>query len=143
MDTVVETIGIEWDQERLAYYARPAGPAAAGVFRPAGARMKKFTDAHRGFAVAGKRVQGLAKQYEEEGRLIPARESYITASLLWSAARWPLYETDKSYLRNKAGALDILPGMEATVDIHTGKRSVLEYFLRPVLKLKSEAFRER
>ncbi len=45
MDTVVETIGIEWDQERLAHYARPAGPAAAGVFRPAGARMKKFTDA--------------------------------------------------------------------------------------------------
>ena len=41
MDTVVETIGIEWDQERLAHYARPAGPAAAGVFRPAGARMKK------------------------------------------------------------------------------------------------------
>jgi len=52
-------------------------------------------------------------------------------------------ETDKSYLGDKAGALDILPGMEATVDIHTGKRSVLEYFLRPVLKLKSEAFRER
>jgi hypothetical protein len=42
---------------------------------------------HRGFATAGKRVKGLAKQYEEEGRLIPARESYITASLLWSAAR--------------------------------------------------------
>lgn len=65
MDTVVETIGIEWDQERLAHYARPAGPAAAGVFRPACAWMKKFTDAHRGFATAGKRVQGLAKQYEE------------------------------------------------------------------------------
>jgi hypothetical protein len=97
MDTVVETIGIEWDQERLAHYARPAGPAAAGVFRPAGARMKKFTDAYRGFAAAGKRVQGLAKQYEEEGRLIPARESYITASLLWSAARWPLYKIDDLY----------------------------------------------
>jgi membrane fusion protein, adhesin transport system len=52
-------------------------------------------------------------------------------------------ETDKSYLGDRAGVLDILPGMEATVDIHTGKRSVLEYFLRPVLKLKSEAFRER
>ena len=29
MDTVVETIGIEWEQERLSHYARPAGPAAA------------------------------------------------------------------------------------------------------------------
>ncbi|MGB0577342.1 MAG: HlyD family type I secretion periplasmic adaptor subunit [Alphaproteobacteria bacterium] len=54
-----------------------------------------------------------------------------------------IVETEKSYLGDRAGALDILPGMEATVDIHTGKRSVLEYFLRPVLKLKSEAFRER
>ncbi len=52
-------------------------------------------------------------------------------------------ETEKSYLGDRAGLLDILPGMEATVDIHTGQRSVLEYFLRPVLKLKSEAFRER
>ncbi|NKB21559.1 MAG: HlyD family type I secretion periplasmic adaptor subunit [Alphaproteobacteria bacterium] len=52
-------------------------------------------------------------------------------------------ETDKPYLGDRAGTLDILPGMEATVDIHTGQRSVLEYFLRPVLKLKSEAFRER
>jgi dipeptidyl aminopeptidase/acylaminoacyl peptidase len=97
MDTVVETIGIEWDQERLVHYARPAGPAAAGVFRAAGARMKKFTDAHREFAAAGRRVQGLAKQYAEEDRLVPARESYITASLLWSAARWPLYEIDDRY----------------------------------------------
>ena len=33
--------------------------------------------------------------------------------------------------------------MGATVDIHTGTKSVMEYLIRPVLKLKSEAFRER
>jgi adhesin transport system membrane fusion protein len=33
--------------------------------------------------------------------------------------------------------------MQAVVDIHTGSRSVMEYLLRPVLKLKHEAFRER
>lgn len=102
MDSVVQTIGIEWDQERLSHYARPAGPAAAGIFRAAGARMKKFTDAHREFAAAGRRVQAQAVQYEEEGRLVPARESYITASLLWSAARWPLYEIDDRYREYEA-----------------------------------------
>ena len=39
--------------------------------------------------------------------------------------------------------LGLAPGMGATVDIHTGTKSVLEYMVRPVLKLKSEAFRER
>ena len=50
LDTVVETIGIEWDQARLAHYAAPAGAAAGAVFRAAGARIKKFSDAHREFA---------------------------------------------------------------------------------------------
>ena len=97
LDTVLATIGVEWDQERLAHYARPAGPAAAGVFRAAGARMKKFSDCHREFAAAGRRIEARAKAYEADGRTIPARENYIMASLLWSAARWPLYEIDDRY----------------------------------------------
>lgn len=54
-----------------------------------------------------------------------------------------LVETDRAWLGKDAASLPILPGMEATVDIHTGARTVLDYFLRPVLKLKAEAFRER
>ncbi|MDG2319546.1 MAG: HlyD family type I secretion periplasmic adaptor subunit [Rhodospirillaceae bacterium] len=37
----------------------------------------------------------------------------------------------------------ISPGMGATVDIHTGTKSVMDYLIKPVLKLKHEAFRER
>ncbi len=59
----------------------------------------------------------------------------------------PFYEvivrTQKTYLGDKAGELPITPGMQATVDIHTGERSVLSYLIKPVLKLRSEAFRER
>lgn len=51
--------------------------------------------------------------------------------------------TDKSYLGNTPGSLPIIPGMQATVDIHTGEKSVIEYLITPVLKLKHEAFRER
>jgi adhesin transport system membrane fusion protein len=29
------------------------------------------------------------------------------------------------------------------VDIHTGSRTVMEYLVKPVLKLRHEAFRER
>jgi membrane fusion protein, adhesin transport system len=52
-------------------------------------------------------------------------------------------ETDKAYLGDLAGTLPITPGMQATVDIHTGTRSVMEYLIKPVLKLREEAFHER
>ena len=52
-------------------------------------------------------------------------------------------ETDKAYLGDVAGTLPITPGMQATVDIHTGTQSVMDYLIKPVLKLREEAFRER
>lgn len=36
----------------------------------------------------------------------------------------------------------IIPGMIATVDVETGKRSILEYLLKPVLKIRDSALRE-
>ena len=53
-----------------------------------------------------------------------------------------LVRTDRSVLRHGGKDLPILPGMTASVDILTGKRTVFDYFLRPVLKV-DEAFRER
>ena len=54
-----------------------------------------------------------------------------------------LVETDKTYLGDMEGDLPIMPGMQATIDIHTGKRTVIDFLIKPVLKLRHEAFRER
>lgn len=51
--------------------------------------------------------------------------------------------TEKSYLGDRPGVSPIAPGMQATVDIHTGSKSVLQYLVEPVVKLRHEAFRER
>ena len=51
--------------------------------------------------------------------------------------------TDKSHLGTEAKPLPIIPGMVATVDILTGKKSILSYILKPVLKAKANALRER
>lgn len=40
-------------------------------------------------------------------------------------------------------ALPIIPGMVSTVHIKTGKKTVLQYLMKPVLKAKYEALRER
>ena len=52
-------------------------------------------------------------------------------------------ETEKTYLGDKEGDLPITAGMQATVDIHTGTKSVIDFLIKPVLKMKAEAFRER
>ena len=48
--------------------------------------------------------------------------------------------TNKAMLRDK---LPIIPGMVAEVDIMTGRKSVLSYLLKPVLRAKQYALTER
>lgn len=52
-------------------------------------------------------------------------------------------QTDRGYIGDETAKRIISPGMQATVEIHTGTRTVLEYLVKPVLKLRHEAFRER
>ncbi|NVK74969.1 MAG: HlyD family type I secretion periplasmic adaptor subunit [Oceanospirillaceae bacterium] len=51
--------------------------------------------------------------------------------------------TDKNYLGTKESPLPIIPGMQASVDIITGKKTLLDYLLKPILKAKQNALRER
>lgn len=51
--------------------------------------------------------------------------------------------TDKNHLGSDAKPLIIIPGMVASVDIITGKKTILAYLLKPILRAKAEAFRER
>ncbi|WP_407298887.1 HlyD family type I secretion periplasmic adaptor subunit [Morganella morganii] len=51
--------------------------------------------------------------------------------------------TDKNYLGTAENPLLIIPGMVASVDIITGKKSILSYLLKPILRAKAEALRER
>lgn len=51
--------------------------------------------------------------------------------------------TERNFLGSPEKPLVIIPGMVATVDIITGQKSVLDYLLKPVLKARAEALRER
>ncbi|MBP5855410.1 HlyD family type I secretion periplasmic adaptor subunit [Marivibrio halodurans] len=52
-------------------------------------------------------------------------------------------ETAHSYLERDGLTYPIHPGMQATVDIHLGDKTVLDFLIQPVLKMRYEAFRER
>jgi adhesin transport system membrane fusion protein len=51
--------------------------------------------------------------------------------------------TKKNAIVYRGESLPIIPGMTASVDILTGKKSVLDYLLKPILKAKQNALRER
>ena len=98
LDAIISSVGMEWDQPRLGYTMFPCGPDALGDFRTVGMRTKKFNDMHREFAAAASRRQAKAISFEEQDRLVSARESYFIASLLYSAARWPIFEANDLHI---------------------------------------------
>ena len=52
-------------------------------------------------------------------------------------------KTLTTQLKREQENLPIIPGMVASVDILTGKKSVLDYLLKPINKARAEAMRER
>lgn len=54
-----------------------------------------------------------------------------------------IVETDQSYLGSANDPLPISPGMVAKVDILTGRRTVMDYLLKPIRRAQYEAMRER
>lgn len=54
-----------------------------------------------------------------------------------------LVETDGNSITDKNGKpMEIIPGMVATVDVKTGEKTVFDYLIKPITRLK-QAFRER
>lgn len=51
--------------------------------------------------------------------------------------------TKKNYLEKNGTKLKIIAGMTADVDILTGKKTVLDYLFKPILKAKERALKER
>ena len=51
--------------------------------------------------------------------------------------------TEKSYLGSSENPLPIIPGMQTSIDIVTGKKSVLNYLLKPINRARQSALRER
>ncbi|WP_341502074.1 HlyD family type I secretion periplasmic adaptor subunit [Gallaecimonas sp. GXIMD4217] len=52
-------------------------------------------------------------------------------------------KTDKPYLNRGEEELPIIPGMLTEVDIITGQKTVMEYLLKPILRARYTAMRER
>lgn len=78
---------------------------------------------------------------------LKAHLEYISADSITDESDNSYYQvrvrTEKNYLGSDTSPLPIIPGMVASVDILTGKKTILSYILKPILKAKDNALRER
>ena len=78
-----------------------------------------------------------------DGRVVQVSADSIYDDAEKQAYFTVIVETQKAYLMASGTRLPITPGMMTDTQIITGRKSVLNYLLKPVLKARSEALRER
>ena len=78
-----------------------------------------------------------------EGRVVQVSADSIYDETTREAYFNVIVETERSYLTTAGRRLPITPGMMTDTQIITGRKSILTYLLKPVLKAKSDALTER
>ena len=79
---------------------------------------------------------------------LPAKLERISADTIVDEKSGESYyqiivRTDQNSLKRGENSYPIIPGMVASVDILTGHKTVLDYILKPILKTRDTALRER
>ena len=92
------------------------------------------------------RVKLTAFDYLQYG-VLTGKVDWVSADTLTDPENQPYYRvivrTDESSIIRTGETMRAIPGMVANVDILTGRKSVLQYLLTPVLRARDEAMRER
>ncbi|MFC7535881.1 HlyD family type I secretion periplasmic adaptor subunit [Sphingomonas sp. GCM10030256] len=78
-----------------------------------------------------------------DGRVVQVSADSIYDEATKEAYFNVIVETDKSFLMSAGRRLPITPGMMTDTQIITGRKSILSYLLKPVLKARSDALTER
>ena len=91
-------------------------------------------------------VKLTAYDYQVYGSL-PGHVERISADTIADSEGETFYRviirTAQNHLVEGEQRLPIIPGMVASVDIQTGEKTVLDYLLKPIARVRSEALRER
>lgn len=92
LDAVISTVGLDWDQLRMAVTVAPSGFEGAGDWAVITQTVKRFDEITPGFRAGAERRERRAREAEERGDLTTARESYLIAALYCGVAQWPIDE---------------------------------------------------
>ena len=123
---LVEIVPLE-DQLLIEARVRPSDIAFIHADQPANVRITAYD-----FALYGG-LKAKIEQISADAITNEKDESFFLVRL----------RTERSHLGPEGDPLPIIPGMTATVDILTGRKSILDYILSPILRAKETALRER
>jgi hemolysin D len=78
---------------------------------------------------------------------LPGKVVQVSSDAIQDEKRGLVYaarvKLDKATLDVDGKTVNLTPGMAVTVEIKTGKRRIIEYFLSPLMQYKAESLRER
>lgn len=103
IDNIIQANGIDWDQARSMYMQAPCGIEALADFAGVRLRVKKMADIGPTFEGVARRRESIARQAEEAGETITARDNYFMAAVHWGGSQWTYDENNEQniFLNNK------------------------------------------
>lgn len=92
-------------------------------------------------------VKVTALDYSIFGGLEGVVETVAADTVLDPTSKEPFYtvivRTNETRLTSKSGDHQIMPGMVCSVDIITGKKTIMQYMMKPINRAREHAMRER
>ena len=95
IDNVIRANGVDWDQPRTMYLNAPCGFEANADFAAIRHRVQKYADITPAFEATARRREAKAREAEERGWRVTARDNYFMAAVHWGAAQWPFHDNDE------------------------------------------------
>lgn len=106
LDSVVSTIGLDWDLLRMATVTAPIGFEGMGDWAIVAGKAKRFDDISPSFEEVAAGREARAHEAEQQGNEVTARECYLVASIYYGVAQWPIDEINERNLTLNARKLD-------------------------------------
>ena len=125
-DTVMELVPVD-DTLLVEAYVRPADIAFLRPGLPVRVKLTAYDFARYGA------LEGRIVRIGADAVMRPDRDESAYAIEV---------RTESAILDADGAAVEILPGMIAQIDILTGRKTVLDYLIRPVVRVKERAFRD-
>ena len=139
LDSVVSTIGLDWDLLRMATVTAPIGFEGMGDWAVVAGKAKRFDDISPSFEEVAAGREARAREAEQLGNEVTARESYLVASIYYGVAQWPIDEINDRNLALNAKKLDCYARYAARahhkierIDIPMGKHILPAWLHLPV-----------
>jgi pimeloyl-ACP methyl ester carboxylesterase len=106
LDSVISTIGLDWDLLRMSTVTAPIGFEGMGDWAVVASKAKRFDEISLSFeeVAAGRELR--AREAAENGHEVTARESYLIASIYYGVAQWPIDEINDRNLFLNSKKLD-------------------------------------